>query len=642
MMQFKHPEILWGLFLLVIPIIVHLFQLRRFKKTPFTNVAMLQKIMIDSQRANRLKKWLLLITRLLLLASLIIAFAQPFSTKNEGVKEKETVIYLDNSFSMQARENGITLLERSIQDLIRYADTERPIHIFTNTNSFSSVSIGEIQNLLLDTPFTHKQLNWSDVLLKAESIFSNAPAKEQELIVISDFKENLGRLEKPAEYSGVIHLVKAGETASTNISIDSIALETPNANQKTLKVFVSGYGETGTQPLSLHNGDKLLGKSAVEFDADNTTTIVDFSVPNETEINGILEVLDNGLEYDNHFFFSINPPSTINVLVVNGGDANYLERLFADERFDLNIFDLYQLDYSAIDTQNVVIINEIEQIPEGLQNVLKTFSNNGGSLVVVPSKDMENLSYNAFLTLFGPTRFSELSTNVRQITKISFEHPIYQGVFQRQVKNFEYPETNHSFGLINPTQSILSFEDGSPFLMGGNGFYVFSAPLDENHCNFKSSPLIVPTFYNMAISSLRQPVLYETIGNASFADIDTRLGNDQVVNMGKSEEAFIPRQQSFPNKVRLFFDAEPQEAGTYTAKASDSIVGQVSFNYPRTESQSGQLDFVEQEGFTQQDSLNSLFTALAEENKVNAYWKWFVILALLLGLIEVIIQKIIK
>ncbi|MEL6975892.1 MAG: BatA domain-containing protein, partial [Bacteroidota bacterium] len=107
-MQLKHPEILWGLFLLVIPIIVHLFQLRRFKKTPFTNVAMLQKIMIDSQRANQLKKWLLLFTRLLLLAALIIAFAQPFTAKNQSEKEKETVIYLDNSFSMQARENGIT------------------------------------------------------------------------------------------------------------------------------------------------------------------------------------------------------------------------------------------------------------------------------------------------------------------------------------------------------------------------------------------------------------------------------------------------------------------------------------------------------------------------------------------------------
>ena len=642
MMQLKHPEILWGLFLLVIPIIVHLFQLRRFKKTPFTNVAMLQKIMIDSQRANQLKKWLLLFTRLLLLASLIIAFAQPFTAKNQSEKEKETVIYLDNSFSMQARENGITLLEQSVQNLIRYADPDRPIHIFTNTNSFSEVTVGEIQNLLLDIPFTHKQLNWSDIVLKAESIFSRAPAKEQELIVISDFKENLGAPEKPEGYAGRIHFVKAGVAAVSNISIDSIQLETPNSSQKTLKVFVSGYGETGVQPLSLQNGNKLLGNSAVEFDEENSRTVVDFSLPNQTEIDGLLKVSDNGLEYDNHFFFSINPPQTINVLAINGGDAKYLERLFSDESFALNIYDLRQLDYSAIDTQNVVVVNEIEQIPEGLQNVLRTFASNGGSLIVVPAKQKENLSYNTFLSLFGSTRFSETVENVKQITKIAFEHPIYRGVFQKQVKNFEYPETNHSFTLSNPTQSILSYEDGTPFLMGGNGFYLFTSPLDENHCNFKSSPLIVPTFYNMALSSLRVPVLYETIGNASFADIDTRLDNDQVVNMTKDGESFIPRQQSFPNKVRLFFDAEPQEAGTYFAKAMDSIVSNVSFNYPRTESQPSELEIREQDGISQQESLNSLFSSLAEENEVSAYWKWFVILALLLGLAEVIIQKIIK
>ncbi|MFN3968968.1 BatA domain-containing protein, partial [Flavobacterium sp.] len=43
-MQFKHPEILYFLFLLVIPILVHLFQLRRFKKEYFTNVQFLKEL----------------------------------------------------------------------------------------------------------------------------------------------------------------------------------------------------------------------------------------------------------------------------------------------------------------------------------------------------------------------------------------------------------------------------------------------------------------------------------------------------------------------------------------------------------------------------------------------------------------------
>src|SRR5680860_782391 len=98
-MQFKYPELLWALFLLLIPIIIHLFQLRRFQKTPFTNVKFLKKVVSESRRSNVLKKWLLLLTRLVMLAGLVIAFAQPFLADQSALQQKETVIYLDDSFS---------------------------------------------------------------------------------------------------------------------------------------------------------------------------------------------------------------------------------------------------------------------------------------------------------------------------------------------------------------------------------------------------------------------------------------------------------------------------------------------------------------------------------------------------------------
>jgi hypothetical protein len=103
-MQFKHPEILYFLFLLVIPILVHLFQLRRFKKEYFTNVKFLKELSIQTRKSSQLKKWLLLTTRLLLLTALIIAFAQPFfKAKDSKGVTNELYLVLDNSFSMQAK-----------------------------------------------------------------------------------------------------------------------------------------------------------------------------------------------------------------------------------------------------------------------------------------------------------------------------------------------------------------------------------------------------------------------------------------------------------------------------------------------------------------------------------------------------------
>jgi len=117
-MQFKYPELLWALFLLLIPIFIHLFQLRRYKKTPFTNVKFLKKVVSESRRSNSLKKWLLLFTRLLLIAAAVLAFAQPFFAKKGATSKKETVIYLDDSFSMQAKTENGTLLSDAVQSLI--------------------------------------------------------------------------------------------------------------------------------------------------------------------------------------------------------------------------------------------------------------------------------------------------------------------------------------------------------------------------------------------------------------------------------------------------------------------------------------------------------------------------------------------
>ena len=118
-MQFKHPEILYFLLLLIVPILVHLFQLRRFKKEYFTNVQFLKALSVQTRKSSKIKKWFLLSCRLLLLTSIIIAFAQPFFlAKDNQNASNELYIILDNSFSMQAKGKKGELLKRSVQELL--------------------------------------------------------------------------------------------------------------------------------------------------------------------------------------------------------------------------------------------------------------------------------------------------------------------------------------------------------------------------------------------------------------------------------------------------------------------------------------------------------------------------------------------
>ncbi|MEP4946142.1 MAG: BatA domain-containing protein, partial [Flavobacteriaceae bacterium] len=190
-MQFKHPEILWALLLLLIPILIHLFQLRRFKKTPFTNVAMLQKVISESRKSNTLKKWLLLLTRMLMLAFIVIAFAQPFVSTKTALQEKEIVIYLDDSFSMQAKSNGLSLLEKAVQDLVKHIDETAAFSLFTNTKTYKDITINDIKNDLLSLDYTHKQLNVDEVQLKAKTLFSESGNTIKNLILVSDFQDRM-------------------------------------------------------------------------------------------------------------------------------------------------------------------------------------------------------------------------------------------------------------------------------------------------------------------------------------------------------------------------------------------------------------------------------------------------------------------
>lgn len=637
-MQFKHPEILWALFLLVIPILIHLFQLRRFTKTPFTNVAMLQKVVSESRKSNSLKKWLLLFTRLLLLAATIIAFAQPFTSAVTALREKETVVYLDDSFSMQAKNNGISLLEKAVQDLLKNIDGETVFSLFTNEKTFTNVRIADIQSSLLSLPYSYKQLNLSEIGLKANSLFSQNKGSIKNLIVVSDFQDRLTAGNDDLDSTLSVHFVPMRPREIQNISIDSVFLDRGLNEQATLKAFLSGGNEGDVLPISLYNNDELIAKTGAKFRSSGDAE-VGFTIPGNGVLNGRLRIMDNGLAYDNTFYFNINSKEKIKVMAISGSDNDYLDRLFRGDEFAFQKYTLNQLDYSNLGDQNVVVLDNLRTIPSSLQNILRTFKDDGGTLIIVPAINCDISSYNTFLSALSSTRFTEKISSSTQLTTITFDHPLYRNVFEKEVTNFQYPSVKEYFRIRTELPNALSLEGGDSFLSGDNGLYVFTVPLALENSNFINSPLIVPTFYNMAQSSLQLPKPYQTIGNVATVDVSVHIDNDDILEVSKEGYAFIPLQQTFPNRVRLTFDQNPTEGGIYSILQNGQPLQNISFNYPRRESQLKYLGMGTLENVNTMESVPELLEYLKAEDNITAYWKWFVILALLLALIEVIIQK---
>ncbi|MEP5913270.1 MAG: BatA domain-containing protein, partial [Flavobacteriaceae bacterium] len=574
-MQFKHPEILWALLLLLIPILIHLFQLRRFKKTPFTNVAMLQKVISESRKSNTLKKWLLLLTRMLMLAFIVIAFAQPFVSTKTALQEKEIVIYLDDSFSMQAKSNGLSLLEKAVQDLVKHIDETAAFSLFTNTKTYKDITINDIKNDLLSLDYTHKQLNVDEVQLKAKTLFSESGNTIKNLILVSDFQDRMLHSGIGLDSTTHNYLVPVRSNELKNMSIDSIFLPETPADQIKLTVLLSGGYHKENLPISLYNGDTLIAKTSAGFNQDGKTEVV-FSIPGNKEINGRVQIEDNGLKYDNRFFFTINKKQKIKVLAITDSSDDYLERLYTQEEFSFSKYTLNTLNYSALDNQNVVILNNLSAIPNSLQQLLRTFRENGGTLIIVPATTSNLVSYNQFLSSFFRTRFQDTVMLDKKITTISFDHPIYGNVFDKEVTNFQYPDLKEYFKVQSEAPKILTLAGGDAFLLGIDGFYIFSTSLEIENTNFKNSPLIVPTFYNMAAFSLQSSKPYHVLGTENTIDVPVKLGRDNILSVSKAEYVFIPLQQAFPNKVSLSFNENPSVDGIYGVSSKEGHLQNIS------------------------------------------------------------------
>ncbi len=639
-MQFKHPEILYALFLLLIPIFIHLFQLRRFQKVAFTNVAFLKKVTIQTRKSSQLKKWLTLLMRLLALACIIIAFAQPFSALQTGINsKKETVIYIDNSFSMQAKGAKGPLLERALQDLFDHSGGAEKLSWFTNNSERKNASPQDFKSEVLSIEYSQNQLTPSAVLLKAQQLFSDEADLQKRLVYLSDFQQTALFPEIP---NGIIlDAVQLKPVKPSNIAIDTAYIDSKNAATSQLKVRISKNGEAAAVPISLFNKEKLIAKTALEF-SDGTHGTVAFDIDNSEAFIGKLQIEEPNLTFDNSLFFSINKPGKIKVLAINESDGNFLKRLFEKEAFQFTQQPFKMLDYNEIPDQNFIVLNELKEIPASLATALKSFEAAGGSILVIPAAEADINSYNNFLSSVGLTRFSEEKISEKKITKIIFSHPLFKDVFEKTVVNFQYPKVNSFYNFSTQATSVLGFEDSQPFLLQTNKSYLFTAPINLSNSNFQNSPLVVPTLYNMALQSLPLPRLYYTIGEQNTFAIPVKLGADEILNIKDSVTQFIPLQQTKANFVLMTTSEEPNKAGNYQIEKEAEFLENISFNYSRNESELQYLNLDQWHGAQSHESVAGLFEAINDTHATNSFWKWFAIFALLFLLVEMLILKFYK
>jgi len=642
-MQFKHPEILYFLFLLVIPILVHLFQLRRFKKEYFTNVKLLRQLQQQTRKSSTIKKWLLLATRLILLALLILAFAQPFFNAKEAKnKDNELIVLLDNSFSMQAKGSRGELLKRSVQELLESFPENQTFSLITNDVVFWDIDSKTIQNELQKLDYSALPFELDYLLTQVDS---KKPNTKKDYIIISDaIGTNSKKMESLSKENDVYFINPKAENKN-NISIEKVSLSQVLDAFYEIKIDLKSYGETSEAiPVAVYNKEALIAKSQVTF--DRTEKELKINIP-KTAFHGKVTLQDNSLQYDNDFYFSISQPKKQNVIIIGTPEKNkFLNKILTENEFVVTNTELAQLNYNAIEDQQTIILNEVAEIPQALTTTLLSFYNKGGNIILIPSQENSIQNLNSFCKNFGSFQFLNKNVTEKQITKISFNHPLYKNVFEKNVTNFQYPKVNQSFTTSRNGLPVLQFEDKTNFAASisnkiGN-LYIFTASINKQNSNFQNSPLIVPTFYNMAQAKNSSKTNTFTIGENETLIIDTILSKDEVVSVSNIENSFIPQQQIVNTKVKLAFGDYPVKSGNYNVKQAKNTIQEISFNYPRTESDLSNINTILFDNTTTVNNVETVLNDLQSKRTDTALWKWFIIGTLLFLLIELLIQKFVK
>ena len=642
-MHFKQPEILYFLFLLIVPILVHLFQLRRFKKEYFTNVRFLKALSIQTRKSSKIKKWLLLACRLLVLIFIILAFAQPFfESKDSKNASNELYIILDNSFSMQAKGKKGELLKRAVQELLEETPEKMNFSLLTNSENYWNTDIKSIRSALQNLKYSATPFQVDPVMAKLKA---HKSAFKKEIIVITDAVGiDYKQLRNSDATDSPIFIIPKAEQKN-NVAIDSVFIHKTLENFYEISVQLSGYGDDFNPiPISLYNANKLIAKTTVTLDTKKKS--INFTIPKQA-FHGYVSIVDNGLPYDNSLYFSISKIKKINIISIGElGKSNFLSRIYTSDEFNFSNYTLSALDYSKLEKQDVVVLNELDEIPQALSTTLKSFVEKGGNLIVIPSAISSITNLNSFVSNFGKLTIKSLENREKLITKINFNHPIFNSVFENKVTNFQYPKTKNSFVLSSASPAALSYEDQSVFLTSiANSVAavaVFAAPINIENSNFQQSPLIVPTFYKMAMNNQNNGVNALIIGDNKPHLTEASLNKEAILTVKGLAEQFIPIQQIFNTKVKMTFNDYPEQAGNFSIYNKKEWIENISFNYNRTESDLASANENRLSDYKTAESIKSFFDTLQTDRTDNQIWKWFVIFALLFLITEMAIIRFVK
>ncbi|WP_299757771.1 BatA domain-containing protein [uncultured Pontibacter sp.] len=598
-MAFLFPSFLFALAAVAVPIILHLVQLRRAKRIMFSNVRFIQVSKDLTASHRNLKDLLILVSRILFITFLVLAFAQPFLPASDAatvVDDADVSIAVDNSFSMQNlhQEEDLLLLNvatdraKVISDLFP-ASAAFKISSSEKLNHGSSMQRGEARTVL-------DELDFSAKAFAPGSAFTN---KASNLFIISDFQKNsfVPSVLDKADSLTQVHLVPLKAASTINITIDSVYLEDEFIRagaDNALRVKLSNNGNEAIQglPVKLFVQEQQVSALSIDLPANQSVdAVMTFRASGVGALKAYVQLEDYPVVFDNTYHFVLAPSAPINIVEITDDQATSLQRLYGNESFfKYTSFGSGNINYAALAAADIVILNSINSLSTALAATVANYVKEGGTLTIIPPTNESNGAYaSLFQNLSLAANFTGANAAKTSLAAPDPNHPFFRSIFSDFDPSIKMPTAVRSLAWSRAADDILKYRGGTPFLSRfdrGSGFvYLMATPLTESFSSLPNHALFVPIMYRLAISSYKQAQqLAYTLGGGTIQVPAVAMRKEGVYELRRDTVAFIPEQQVRGGK--LFFNVPPDmhEAGFYNLQLQDSVVATLAFNYVKDES----------------------------------------------------------
>ncbi len=557
-MTFLNPFVLFGLIAAAIPIIIHLLNLRKLRTVEFSSLKFLKELQKTKMRRIRIRQWLLLLLRTLIIVAMVLAFSRPALRGSlagfaGGHATTTMVILLDDSPSMTVRDERGVLFSQAKEAadrliglakdgdhlyLVRLSETRH------NTSFAPLRSVAAARTALAAVTPGDESVPVREALRAAGGITRTSPNANEEVYLITDLQATQFRPDSTGADSSVglapgvkLFLVHVGGGPVDNGGISSAVVTTQiNTRNKPVQLKAT-IRNAGSAPMhgaiaSVYlDGARVVQQSLDISPFSSSTADVSFTAKRRGMLQGYVQIEDDALEADNRRYFVVRVPDHLNILLAGGSPADTrLASLALTLAGDSTIADLFsvrriaepQLPSMDLNSYDVIVLCNIRNFPAELAERLDHFVRAGGGLMIFPGSQGDLRSYNE--TLFArlgippaspPAALPPSSPAQTPNSFLSFErsdlaHPLFTGMFepvagQKRDTKIESPRI---YAAIAPRagrhgNAIITLSDGNPFLTeytaGSGRVLLCSVEAGLTWSDFPTTGLFAPLLYRSMI-----------------------------------------------------------------------------------------------------------------------------------------------